>query len=245
MKVGLVGCVKSKLTRAAPARDLYTSPLFQARRAWVERSTDRWYILSAKHGLVSPSTVLDPYDVTLTDLPHAARRRWSAAVVEALFREIGPLRDHHFEIHAGRAYVDFGLTHGLISAGSTVSLPTAGLGLGRQLQFYAARRPDDVRVTSQQRPKTMVRPSSSPRTASLQPVGNKYARLSAHISAGPWPLTLTFQVIDALVGGLPASARMHRAWWANDASHSHARAWLGCGRTVASVDFTGKSVTFR
>ena len=33
MRIGLVGCVKSKLDTAASARDLYTSPLFLRRRA--------------------------------------------------------------------------------------------------------------------------------------------------------------------------------------------------------------------
>jgi hypothetical protein len=60
MRVGLVGCVKTKQPRVAPAQELYTSPLFRRRRAWVERTCDRWFILSAKHGLVEPGRVLAP-----------------------------------------------------------------------------------------------------------------------------------------------------------------------------------------
>lgn len=30
MRIGLVGCGKTKLDNAAPARDIYTSPLFRA-----------------------------------------------------------------------------------------------------------------------------------------------------------------------------------------------------------------------
>jgi hypothetical protein len=67
MRVGLVGCVKSKQSQAAPARELYVSPLFRGRRAWVERTCDRWFILSAKHGLVEPDRVLAPYDEILMD----------------------------------------------------------------------------------------------------------------------------------------------------------------------------------
>jgi hypothetical protein len=244
MKVGLVGCVKSKLTQAAPARDLYTSPLFRARRAWVEKSTDRWYILSAKHGLVSPSTVLDPYDATLTDLPHAARRRWSAAVIDSLNRELGSLAGHEFDIHAGHAYVDFGLSQSLRRAGSSVTLPAAGLGLGRQLQFYATRLPDVGENAQPLAPAAMARASSRAPAASRRRPSAKYGALAAMVERGPWPLTLAFSEIDDLVGGLPASARKYRAWWANDRSHSQARAWLGCGRQVANVDLARATVTF-
>src|SRR3990172_9853687 len=67
MRVGLVGCTKSKQTHAAPARDLYTpSALFRGRRDYVERSCGRWFVLSAKYGLVDPDSIIEPYDQTLT-----------------------------------------------------------------------------------------------------------------------------------------------------------------------------------
>jgi hypothetical protein len=55
-RLGLVGCVKGKLPAAAAA-ELYTSPLFRFRRAYVERTCDSWYVLFAKHGLVAALTV--------------------------------------------------------------------------------------------------------------------------------------------------------------------------------------------
>lgn len=63
--VGLVGCASQKLRRAAPARELYVSQLFKKASAYAEKTCDRWYILSAKHGLVHPDEVLEPYDVKL------------------------------------------------------------------------------------------------------------------------------------------------------------------------------------
>jgi hypothetical protein len=69
MRVGLVGCVKSKLAAPAPASELYTSPLSRGRRAAVEVSCDSWYVLSPLHGLVPPARVLEPYDLALTGLP--------------------------------------------------------------------------------------------------------------------------------------------------------------------------------
>lgn len=49
--------------------------------------------------------------------------------------------------------------------------------------------------------------------------------------------TLTFDELDALVGGLPASARRHRAWWANEADPRapQKRAWVTAGYRVDDV----------
>lgn len=64
-RIDLVGCVKLKRNHAAPAADLYTSALFAGRCRWVAQTCDRWFVVSAKHGLVAQQ-VLKPYDETLT-----------------------------------------------------------------------------------------------------------------------------------------------------------------------------------
>jgi hypothetical protein len=138
-RIGLVGCVKSKLDRPAQARNLYTSPLFRGRRSEVERTCDRWFVLSAKHGLVAPNTVLEPYDQTLKSAGRRDKRRWSDEVLAALQRELGPIAAITFEIHAGNEYRAFGLEHGIRELGGIVIVPTAGLSLGQQLAFYGAR----------------------------------------------------------------------------------------------------------
>lgn len=135
-RVGLVGCVKRSLTRAAPARDLYVSPLFLGRRAFVERTCDRWYILSALHGLIEPDRVVEPYDRTLKDASLAECRAWSARVVEELQRHLGTLAGVTFAIHAGAEYREFGLRQGLERAGARVEVPTEELRMGEQLAFY-------------------------------------------------------------------------------------------------------------
>jgi len=139
-RIGLVGCVKTKLARPARARDLYTSALFRGRLRFVERTCDRWFVLSAKHGLVAPETILEPYDQTLKRMGLADRRRWSDAVLTALNRELGPLTGTTFEIHAGNEYWAFGLEQGIRKLGALVSVPTAGLGLGQQLAYYRAHQ---------------------------------------------------------------------------------------------------------
>lgn len=136
-RIGLVGCVKKKQSAPAPAGDLYTSTLFLGRRAFVERTCARWFILSAKHGLVDPATVLEPYDETLKGAATARRRAWSGSVADQLRAALGPLRGLTFEVHAGADYLDHGLERALHRDGAHVLRPTQGMGLGKQLAFYA------------------------------------------------------------------------------------------------------------
>jgi hypothetical protein len=135
-RIGLVGCVKMKRNHPTPGGDLYTSPLFVGRRRWVLQTCDRWFILSAKHGLVSPEQVLDPYDETLTNKSVADRRAWGQSVIANLRSQLGDLGDYLFEIHAGATYRDFGLRDGLVRAGAVVEIPAEGLAQGKQLALY-------------------------------------------------------------------------------------------------------------
>jgi hypothetical protein len=102
----------------------------------VERTCDRWFVLSAKHGLVEPDRVLAPYDEALTDRPRAARRAWSSQAVQALEDILGGLSGVVVELHAGSAYLDNGLAAGLSDRGAVLEHPVKGLSFGRQLAFY-------------------------------------------------------------------------------------------------------------
>ena len=137
-KLILVGCVKSKRGTRSAAKDLYDSPLWRCRRKYAERSNVPWYVLSAKHGLLAPETVIVPYDVTLKDRPVAYRRAWSQSVFEELAAIVPDLRGVTVEIHAGSAYASYGLEDGLRNAGANVCCPLAGMrGIGLQLAWYA------------------------------------------------------------------------------------------------------------
>lgn len=54
---------------------------------------------------------------------------------------------------------------------------------------------------------------------------------------------MSFTDVEKLVGPLPASAHIHRAWWAND-SKSQAQAWRAAGWHVSSVNQAAERVTF-
>ena len=134
-RIGLVGCVRQQAAQAA-ARDLFVSPLFRARRVYVERTCGRWYVLSALHGLVAPGAELAPYDLKLKSLSQAERRAWSERVLTQLEAELGALDALTFEIHAGASYTNEGLVRGLRARGAAVELPAAGLGEAQELAFF-------------------------------------------------------------------------------------------------------------
>jgi hypothetical protein len=130
----LISCSASKADRPAPAEDLYQGTLFKAAIAWArEQNPDAIHILSAKHHLVSPDEVIEPYDLTLNDMPADALRRWSDTVLEQLESEADVKRDR-FIILAGDRYRRF-LTPRL----GHVELPLKGLRLGEQVQFLQRR----------------------------------------------------------------------------------------------------------
>ncbi len=66
----------------------------------------------------------------------------------------------------------------------------------------------------------------------------KYDPIQIHLNNAPSSVVrLTFDELDDLVGGLPKSAYVHRAWWANETvgSHIQSRSWQAAGFKVAEV----------
>lgn len=75
--------------------------------------------------------------------------------------------------------------------------------------------------------------------------GRKYLPLRERLEAsGKAVVTLRFEEVAALVGGLPASADRHREWWANHAGNSQAKGWMDAGYE-AEPDAARRLVTFR
>lgn len=233
MRIGLVGCVKKKRQVTLPARDLYISTLFRGRRKYVERSCDRWFILSAKHGLLDPGVNVAPYGLRIDDLTVAERREWSQRVLVDLKNSFGELRGDTFEVHAGQKYLDSGLVAGLRARGAQVENPVSGLAFGKQLRFYRLAHPPV--------PGT-VASADTPHGISRVYAGLHAALLQHHADM----ITLSFHEMEVFIGRpLPPSARKSRPWWGNDASHVQARAWLGAYWQVDAVDFSGEHIRFR
>lgn len=134
MKIVLVGCGKAKSAHAAPARDLYTSPLFHLARSYAELNADRWFVLSAKHGLVEPSAVLEPYDLELCELVAEDKRAWAYRVAAEL-REVVRSGDEVILL----AGVEYAAGPKLVEGVRLVE-PLAGLQIGERLRWLSSAR---------------------------------------------------------------------------------------------------------
>ena len=128
----LVSCVKMKRIVPTPAKDMYISPWFRKARAYVEEREQTWFILSAKHGVVQPDDVIEPYDLTLNAMRVNDRRLWADEVLTQLEPHLKDLRSVTFL--AGRNYREF-LEPPLRNRGLAVLIPMEGLGIGKQLQW--------------------------------------------------------------------------------------------------------------
>ncbi len=88
-----------------------------------------------------------------------------------------------------------------------------------------------------------------PMDEETSPTESKYAPLIEKLQAinsDQDQVKLTFDdVDDVLNGGLPPSARIHRAWWANDSiGHVQSQLWLAAGWKTTYINFTEETVVF-
>ena len=132
-KIILISCTNKKLEEIAPAKEMYTpSPFFRKMRAYAERFGDKWFILSAKHHLLSPEEVIEPYNVFLGDFSKNERKDWAMEVLSELKNEV--YRDDEIVLIAGRKYTEF-LIKPLQSGGYKVSWPVEGMRFGEQMHW--------------------------------------------------------------------------------------------------------------
>lgn len=129
--VVFVGCGKAKLDRKAKAKDLYTSTLFKKCRAYAERVGDEWAILSAKHWLVMPDTVIEPYDLCLEDFDRGQLQGWIYGVQHDIVTTWSSETTKY--VCLGGALYSLAFTG--YPRHLQVDLPMCHLGMGERLQF--------------------------------------------------------------------------------------------------------------
>jgi cytoplasmic iron level regulating protein YaaA (DUF328/UPF0246 family) len=116
----------------APAEDLYCSSWFIKARDYARSLSNQWFILSAKHGLIGPQTIIEPYNQTLRTVGPAERRRWASMVAAALSKELDP--GDRVVILAGATYRKY-LVPMIEELGVKVEIPLEGKGIGEQLAW--------------------------------------------------------------------------------------------------------------
>ncbi len=128
----LVACSYTKQEQAAPAKELYASPLFTMSRRYVERTGAGWAILSAKHGVVDPNDVIEPYNSYLAWWSTDERKAWAESLRPALLKRLAFWQATTVVFLAGTLYREH-LSGWLYDQNIKVEIPMAGLGIGEQL----------------------------------------------------------------------------------------------------------------
>jgi hypothetical protein len=98
----------------------------------VKNTAESWFILSAQHGLISPETVIAPYNKTLNAMGAAELQAWAERVRRQMESQL-PDADE-IVILAGQRYRE-NLLPWLRQNFSKVSVPMEGLRIGRQLSW--------------------------------------------------------------------------------------------------------------
>lgn len=80
----LISCGKRKSDIPCQAQNMYNSPRFQGLKSVAEYCGLQWFILSAKHGLLSPNCVIEPYDKCLTSCSVEHQKKWAKEITEKL-----------------------------------------------------------------------------------------------------------------------------------------------------------------
>lgn len=113
----LISCVAKKRDEPSPAKDLYISPLFKNSLAYAySLKPDKIFILSALHHLLELDKVIEPYNVTLSNIPKSKRKEglivlnseekkeWGKWVIDQLSAQ-ADLKNDKFIILAGQEYI--------------------------------------------------------------------------------------------------------------------------------------------
>src|SRR5258708_5083272 len=78
--VCIISCTAHKRDARMPAENLYSSDLFYKSRRFAQAHFDSWLILSAKHGLIKPDQIIEPYDCKLSSLSAPERAKLTKIV---------------------------------------------------------------------------------------------------------------------------------------------------------------------
>lgn len=142
--VYLITCTRTKSSSKTFAKQLYKSPAFQASRKVAEKYGDLWFILSAKHGLVSPEDQIEPYDLSLISLSHLQRNNWAMSVFQELLPKLS--HDDQITILGDDLYANY-LAPFLRGAGFCTRVPLLGKSPNARLYWLNAFGNSITRVT--------------------------------------------------------------------------------------------------
>jgi len=141
-KIVLIACVAKKRPFKSKAKDLYISQLFKYSLAYAySLNPDKIFILSALHYLLDLETEIEPYNVTLSNIPKAKIKKglrvlnreekaiWGEKVVNLLSKH-ADLQNDQFIFLAGQEYIK-PIKPSLTNTDDRLK----GMGIGERIRF--------------------------------------------------------------------------------------------------------------
>lgn len=135
-RICFVADSKSQLAIPALAENLYTSGLFKRAKQYAIVNAQRWFILSARHGLLTPDTLIAPYSETIDTLSDNERFHIVQQIMTAFTRYRMSKHDQ-LTILAKATYRE--LLHPVLKGrGIQASFPLEGKGVVQQMRWLEA-----------------------------------------------------------------------------------------------------------
>ena len=103
MRIYLITCVKEKAEKSCQAIEMYQGDLFPQLVRIAEQEADQFYILSGKYGLLTPDTIIPPYDLHLGLMPNSYQISWYQKVISEL-KKVSNLQLDHYTIYCSETY---------------------------------------------------------------------------------------------------------------------------------------------
>lgn len=146
----LIPCAKTSKNHRCKAREMYSpSVYFQKIWEYAHLMGDSIMILSSKHGLLHPDTVIEPYDEYLSTKTKA--KKWALKVGPDLLRLIQFCGFKRVFFLTGQKYSHFlkGYLMDLVEDSALIFTdPMEGLGIGQRLQWLTENiKTESVEIT--------------------------------------------------------------------------------------------------
>lgn len=168
-----------------PAAALYQSPLFRKSLMAALDTSDKVFILSAKHGVISCNEFIEPYDITLKTMRRSAREAWGLSVLPRL-REVLRARDTAV-MFCGEEYLAPLRGH-FEQLKVTIEMPLGSLSLGSRLRQLAIMNEEtQLRQTGAQFAQLMRK------LWMAQDGGRRIADTNGHL---PWPSRGVYFILE-------------------------------------------------
>lgn len=85
--VALIACSSKKAPTKREACKLYQGELFKKSVLYCKQRNIKYFILSAKYGLISPDQIISPYNLSLNNMNKTEKKNWYMKVNKQLYDE--------------------------------------------------------------------------------------------------------------------------------------------------------------